>query len=382
MAYGVTPEGFNLKPFTQIQSDMQEYVRAKISKHLQLTEKTGLGNVLNAAADQLAELWEAEEFSYHAFDKDNATDEAFIALCELTGTKRRGATKGVVVTTCSFAGAATYAPGALVAHVAGFPDNRWVNRDTLNIPAAGSYPGIIFEAESAGAQGTCNPATLTVIAQPVTGWGSITNPAESTDGQDIETLEALYVRREQELQQGGSSTLPAIKANVSAVAGVVQVEAIQNRTDYPTSIPPHSFRVIVWDGVAPAASNNEIAAAILDASAGIQSVGAHSGVAVDADGVPQTIYFDRAVGVPIYVSIDVDGSTSGVAQAIVDEGSKLRAGGDIIREKLKGAAIVLPGVNDIVACTLGTTPAPVGTANIPIAIDQIALFDVSRVVVT
>jgi baseplate J-like protein len=381
MGFGVTADGFTRKTFVQIQSEMQAYVRAKISKHLQLTEKTGLGNVLNSAGDQIAEVWEAVEAAYHAADKDNALDDAFVALCELTGTKRRGATKGVVVATCTFDSVHVYAPGALVAHVNGFADNRWVNRDTIT-STVGANVGLVFEAETAGAQGRCTTGTLTKIAQTATGWTAITNPAGSTDGEDIETIEALGVRREQELQRGGSSTLAAVKSTVSAVAGVIQVASVENKTDYATTIPPHSFRLIVWDGVAPAASNDEIAQAILNASVGIQSVGASSGTAVDADGLPELVFFDRAVGVPIYVSINVDGSTVDVADAIVTEGNKLKVGGDVIREKLKGAAIVLAGVDDIVTCTLGTSPAPVGTANIPMAIDQIPLFDAARVVVT
>ncbi len=382
MTFGVTPEGFNRKTFADIQSGMQNYVRAKISKNLKLTERTGLGNVINAGATELAEVWEAVEGAYHAADKDNATDAAFVAICELTGTKQRGATKGAVLCTCNFAGLQTYAPGALIAHVQGFPDNRWVNRDEIVTTIGGDYFDVAFVAETAGSKGTCELGTLIVIAQSATGWNSITNPDRSTDGKDIETLEELGVRREQELQKGGSSTLPAIRASVSAVAGVLQVHGVENKTDYWTTLPPHSYRIIVWDGIAPTADDNEIAQAILDASVGIQSVGTSSGTAIDADGDPIVVNFDRAVGVPIWVSIEVEGSTAGVAAAVVKEGSKLGIGADVTREKLKGSVIILDNVSDIVACTLDTSASPVSTANIPMAIDQIALFDASRVVVT
>lgn len=383
MPFGVTTEGFTRKPFTQIQSEMQAYVRAKISKHLQLTEKTGLGNVLNAASDQIAEAWEAQEASYHAFDKDNALDDAFVALCELTGTKRRGATKGTASTTCTFAGGVTYPPGALIAHVDGFPDNRWVNRDTIVTTTGGSYP-VLFDAETAGAQGVALTGTLIRIAQPVTGWNTVTNAVDATPGQDIESIEALYVRREQELQRGGSGPVAAIRAAVSEVAGVVQVKSVENKTDYWTTIPPHSFRIIVWDGQSPAALNDEIAQALYDnAPGGIPTVGAYSGTAIDReDGSTVTVRFDRAAGVPVYIVADVAGSTAGVADAILAEAKKLGVGSTVIREKLKSAATLLPDVTDLASFTLGLAPAPVGTANLPMLVDQIPLFDLSRISVT
>jgi uncharacterized phage protein gp47/JayE len=380
---GVTPEGFTRKTFTQIQSDMQAYLRAKISKHLQLTEKTGLGNVVNSAADQLAELWEVGEFAYYAADKDNADEAAFVALCALTGTARRGAAKGVVNTTCAFDGGTIYPPGGLVAHVAGFPDNRWVNRDTVDTTAGAGSHLVVFLAETAGAKGIAAAGTLTKIAQPVSGWTSITNAIDATPGQDIESLEDLAVRRENELERSGTGPVSATAAAVSQLAGVLDVRWQENKTDYATTLPPHSIRIIVWDGSSPAADDDEIAQAILDSSSGgVQTVGTQSGTAVDKDGTLVTVNFDRATALLIYVSIDVVGSTAGVAAAIVAAGEKLHMGDDVIREKLKGAAAVLDTVNNIATCTLGTSPSPVGTSDIPVAIDQIPLFSASRVVVT
>ncbi len=381
---GVDSTGFTRKRFTQIQSEMQAYLRAKISKHLQLTEKTGLGNVVNAAADQLAEGWEAIEAAYHGFDPDNAHDEAFVALCELTGTKRNGATKGAVLTSCTFAGGTLYPPGALVAHVDGFPDNRWVNRDEVDTTSTPGVHVVLFEAETAGAHGIALAGTLTRIAQPVTGWDSITNAVDATPGADIESLESLALRRVEELGAAGSGPMAAIRGAVSRVSGVLQVRSQENKTDFESGgIPPHGFRIIVWDGVSPAADDDEIAQAILDAApGGIPTYGSNFGVAVDDDGLNQVINFDRAIGMPVYINVDVDGSTVGVSDAILKEAAKLRLGSTVVREKLKGAASVLPGVNDVVSFTLGLTPAPVGTSNIVMAVNQFPLFDASRISVS
>jgi uncharacterized phage protein gp47/JayE len=379
---GVTPEGFVKKIFTQIQSDMQHFLRAKISKNLQLTEKTGLGNVVNAAASELAELWDVAEHSYNAGDPDKALEASFVALCLLTGTRRRGLKKGVVDTTCNFGGGTVYPAGALVAHVTGFPNNRWVNRAEVDTRAgAGNYP-VQFEAETAGAQGTATAGTMTKIAQPLTGWNSVTNANDATPGEDIESLDELATRRVQELQEAGSSTMAGIRTDVSKVPGVLQVVSQENKTDYATTLPPHSIRIIVWDGIAPAADDDAIAQAIFDGAGAVTTVGTQSGTAVDKDGTLVTVNFDRATARLIYVSIDVVGSTIGVAEAIVAVGSKLKMGQDVVREKLKGAAVVLDTVSDIASFTLGTSPSPIGTADLSMAIDEIPLFSTSRVVVT
>lgn len=381
MTFGITPNGFKRKTFADVQASMQEYLRAKVSKHLQLTEKTGLGNVLNTAADHLAELWEVAEACYHAGDPDNADEAAFVALALLTGTHRRGATKGRVLCTCNFDGGQSYPPGALIAHVTGKPTNRWVNAETVP-DFAGTLTGIPFEAETAGAAGFCNAGTLTVMAQTVTGWNSITNPAEATPGTDLESLEALAVRREQELQLSDAGPLPAVRKKVSRVPGVVRVAAQENKTDYWGFLPPHSYRIIVWDGSGEVAANDAIAQAILDSGgAGIRSYGSLSGNAIDADGNAETVQFDRAAPILVWVDVTVVGSTAGVAEAIVAEGSKWTVGDDVVLEKVKSAVAQLPGVVDVVSFKIGKAEFPTGTTNIPIGADQIALFDLSRVTV-
>ena len=383
MLFGVTPTGFLRKPLEKIRESIHGYLRTKISPHLKLTGKTGLGSMVEGALTELDELWEVAESCYHANDPKNADEAAFVAVCEITGTERRGATKGVVLATCNLAANRTFAPGALVAHVDGEASNRWVNRDEIVSTTAGSYPGLTFEAETAGAAGKCEAGTLTKIAQTADGWNSITNPAKATPGQDIETLEQLAVRREQELQISDVGPLAAVRGAVSKVAGVIQVTAQTNRTDYWGALPPHSFRVLVWDGVAAAALNDEIAQAIVDAGcAGIASYGQLSGNAIDADGNAEVVKFDRVQEIPIHVDVTVKGSTAGVAAAIIGAGSKHNPGDDVVIAKLRGAVSGLASVTDVVSFTIGTTPSPVGTVNIQIADDRIATFDISNVSVT
>ena len=67
---------------------------------------------------------------------------------------------------------------------------------------------------------------------------------------------------------------------------------------------------------------------------------------------------------------------------LFDLGNTLVAGEDVIAEKIKCEAFKVSGVIDITDFDIGTAPAPVGDANIPITTREIAVFDTSRVTVT
>jgi hypothetical protein len=150
--------------------------------------------------------------------------------------------------------------------------------------------------------------------------------------------------------------------------------------DFANGIPPHAFQIVVWDGTSPAALNNDVAAALLAATgAGIRSVGRVFGV---ADG--QTMLFDRAVQVPIYVTCSVKGTAAlaDIQAAVIAAGASLTSGNSVIAEKIRAAIVNTSGVTDLTAFAIGTVPSPVGAANIPIPITSIGLFDNTRISVT
>lgn len=381
-AFGVTPTGFVRKTFADIQVSLFGYWRSKISKHLHLNEKTGLGNVGNGAAVQLAEAWEALEGAYYAGDPDDGDDTSFVATAELTGTVRHGATSGQVEASCKLA-AGTYPANALVAHVEGQPTNRWKNRDLFIAPTTNVY-GLVFVSELQGSGTVAALGKLNKVAQPYAGFFGVENEYfAARPGQDVESIEELALRRVTELQGSGSGPLAAIMARVSKVTGVISVRGIENTTDVydvANGVPPHAYRIVAWDGTSPAALNNDIAAAILAAgTGGIPCIGSSSGVA-NGRSVP----FDRAVQVPIYVSCTITG-TAGLADvqaAIIAKGASLTSGNNVIAEKIRASITDTPGVTDLLAFAIGTAPAPVAAANIPIPITSIGLFDTSRISVT
>jgi len=380
---GVTAAGITIKTFEECLASMQAFIRGKIGSTLILDEFDPIGNVLASSATELASAWEAVQDSYHAFDPDNAVDDRFVSLSLLSGVKRNAASKGLVTATVNVDPGSTFAPGDLVAHVAGDPDNRWLNRDTVT--ASGSA---VFESEDAGSGAVALSGTLTVIAQSVTGWNSITNAADATPGTDLESIEDLRKRREDSLAASGSATLPAIKADLAAVTGVLDADVIENKTDeYVDGLPPHSLFAVLWDGSTPAADDNEISQALFDsAAAGIRTVGSSSGTATDPDGNSHTIFWSRAAERQVYIEVEIESTTGVLAadvKAAIIAAHEASIGQDVVYNKLTGAVFEVPGVDDWATFTVGFTASPAGTSDLAIAdATEIGTLDTSRIVVT
>lgn len=387
MTTGLTTTGFS-RP---LQADLADQIladeRGSISDQLDGSASTVIGNLNQVFADQLAQAWEVLEEAVNGYDPENATDSRLVALCLLTGTIRRGATAGLVTTTLNLDASQTYAPGDLVAHVVNDPANRWHNRDTVTSTTAGTYSAT-FISEATGTGTVAAAGTLTVIASPVTGWNSITNAADATEGQDQESIEALRARREEEIALPGSGTVDAIRADVIDVTGVIECFVDENTTDVydANGLPPHSFRAVVWDGSPAAALDNDIAQAIYGSRpAGIASVGSYSGNTTTADGRVVAVAFERAAVQQIYVSVQI-ASTLGVAAADVKTAilaaMPTDVGADVVYARIAGSVFNVKGVDDYVFVHIGTSPSPSGTSNISISTSQIAILQAANITVT
>lgn len=384
---GLTAEGFERALQDEIAADIATDVRGTISAQLEISEATVIGNLVTIFSDHLAQAWELLEEAVNGLDPENATDSRLVALALLTGVARRPADKGLVTATVNLDASKTYAAGDLIAHVVDEPANRWLNRDTVTSTTAGDYSAV-FEAETAGSASSAAAGTLNVIAGSVAGWNSITNAADATPGNDIETIEDLRARREASLALAGSGTVDAIRADLLQVDGVLQVLVEENTTDATVgALSPHSFRAVVWDGDPAAADDDEIAQAIHDTRpAGIPSLGSESGTATKADGTTTMVAFERATPVPIYIDVDIV-SAAGVAiadvkDAILAEMSDLGVGDDVKINRILASVFTVDGVEDTDFVQIGITASPSGTANISIGTTEIATFDAADITVT
>ena len=102
----------------------------------------------------------------------------------------------------------------------------------------------------------CPEGTLTQVYQAVAGWDAITNPADGTLGQNVETRAEFEFRRQNSVALNGRGTCQSIYANVFQVANVLDCYVIDNptgstvdtgSTNYP--LAPHSLYVAVIGGI-------------------------------------------------------------------------------------------------------------------------------------
>ena len=214
MTAGLSSTGFEAKTLEAILADIETRERATIDPTLDTSAESVVGNLNAVMATKLRELWELAAIVYAARSPRNASLESLDALCAITGTERKGATKGTVQLSLTILHGATVPAGSVV-HVAGDVANRWVTLDavTNTLGSVGSYAALTVDAEAeAAGHALAYAHTITEIATPVAGWAFADNVLDATPGRDVETDAALRLRREREVQGAGAGTVGAITA--------------------------------------------------------------------------------------------------------------------------------------------------------------------------
>jgi uncharacterized phage protein gp47/JayE len=394
--YGVTPAGFVIKPQTAIYAAVVAKLKAAPAwgPDIDYSTNSPIGQMINALLDNPAELWELGATLYANDDPEAAVGVPLDNLSSISGTTRPDESFSVAKNVLlNLDAGATVTAGSLVSP-AGRPDVFFeLDADVTNTGgSAADVPGN-FTCSVAGPVNVA-AGQLTVIATPLSGWNSVTNPTDVVPGRDVASNQELRALRTTELFTRGSATVGAIKAAATEVSGVLSASVLENTGDTADSngLPPHSFVAIVDDGAVPAAADNDIALAIIEnRAAGIPSDGSQSGTANDDSGDAHTEHFERVTRRNVYIdcTLTVNASTfpsDGLAQVqaqIVARGNGLAVAEDVIALYIRAAAFNVAGVVDVPTFTLkiGTAPGPTDTSNLPIGTYERSSWDTSRVVV-
>jgi len=372
---GVDSTGFVAKDLLTIQGEINAALWGTISPTLNLSATSLMGEFVGATSSQIAQTWEAAQDVYAGEDIDQATGDRLTAMCRETGTNRKAATASRALMTVTLA-AGTYGVGALVVHVQGDPTARFSNISSITTAGA-TLTGQIFDCETLGAV-RANPATLTVIADPIVGFSNPTNPAEAVLGLEEEADYALRVRQKAELARRGSHTVDAIRVDIADVTDVTFVRVIENDTNATVdSIPAHAFETIVLGGTTQAI----VDALLLAKPAGIQAYGTTSGTAVDTQGVSHTLAFTRPTEIPIFLDLAVtvlSGAYAGDAAlktALTDwADANLGVGTDVLLSRLVYICLGVAGVVDASA-EIGSAYGVTSAANFVVGSREIATLD-------
>lgn len=196
--------------------------------------------------------------------------------------------------------------------------------------------------------------TITSILTPVSGWASVTNPADGILGRAVETDVQLRRRRKESLHIAGAASIDALRAHLRAeIESVETVSVYENRGHDEDAFgrPGHSIEAVIQGG-----ADGDIGAKLWELKpAGIETFGNTTVVVTDAQGDGQEVSFTRPVEIRILVvcraQVDIlqfpGIGADTIKQAIADFGNALAVGEDVSIRKFYGAVFAVPGVLDV-----------------------------------
>lgn len=406
--FGLTSSGFIIEPLDQILSDIEQVELSGISPSLNVQAEEPIGVVNGIVAQKIFELWQLAAALYNGMDPDQAVGDQLASLALLTGTKRDPATETVVFgCTVNVNAGFSQAPGTMFASVTGNPSVLYTNEETVASVGGGNVT-VDFKATTAGPNQAL-AGTLIVIAVPITGWNSITNPNDGVVGSNIEADPALRIRRDEELQASGSDTADSIRSLIfrdlqpdgpppfTTSSATVAATVLHNDTDTTDSngLPPHSIEAIVYQPGNTSA--DDIAFATLLSQNKAAGINTHSGNGtskpiVDSQGTTENIFYTRPTAVRLFVDITlttdpitfpsngaalVKNALHVYANGGVDNGGLVQQGhynpgSEVFVLALQAQAFTVPGVLDVTAFKVDTVFPPLNTANLPIDIRHVA----------
>lgn len=322
---------------------------------------------------------------FQSFSPTYAQGNELSSLVKINGIKRQTATHSTA--TGNIVGVVgTVITNGVVKDSSG---NLWNLPTTVTIPLAGTI-AVTVTAQASGSL-VIPAGQINQIYNPQYGWQSFTSTTDSIPGNPVENDAALRTRQSQSTALPALGIKAALFAAVGAVLGVTRYWIYENDTGVTDAngLPPHSITAVVQGGAVA-----DIANAIWSKKPpGIQTNGTTSYTVYDQYGLPSVINYDVLTQTQIYFAVTIKAlpgyvSTTGTAliAALVAFVNNLVIGEDVYTSQAQAAASLIGQAIGqtfyITSFTLGTAPAPVGTANIVIPYDSAAACATGNVVLT
>lgn len=349
------------------------------------------GQWINILAELVADNDELAEVVYNAMADAGATGAQLARLATLTGITKKPATFSTVTI-----------------NVTGTPSTVIPTGSLIGLGLPGDDTNVKFEVQPSsitiGGGGTGSGTARSIVTGPVhaaaghltkklmviSGWDTVTNPSDAALGANAETDPALRIRRRASVAIPSQAMTDGLYAQLLDLPNVHGAAVYENFSGAPVQkgtiiLPPHSLYAIV-DGGDPA----DIANAIwVGKSQGSTLVGSITQDVTDTQGKAQTMRWDAPVDAPIYVTVLLNVATNTtvknqIKQAIVDYGTDAFGIGQEV-EWLRLADPINPitKANALKALSIfiGRAPSPTLEADVVMDFNEIARWDISRIVV-
>lgn len=380
--------GLNGLTLTQIRENLRESVET--SSDLGAAVSTGndtiAGMILDASAIELETLYRLLDDLWAGWDVNQAEGVALDNQNQLRGVIRNPARNSTVILRC----AGDAGTKILAGSIAAIPNGgaRWITDSENEIPDLGGGAGYIDIPATAEDTGpiTAPANTITDIITGITGWDTVTNPAdEESLGEDVES-DADY-RLRGEGGSTGSTTEEAIYTRLTELDDVAAAVVTSNRgeTVDANGTPGHT----IWAIIHPATVDPQTIAETIwneaGAPAGIGFRGAQTATVTDTtSGEAHEIRWDWATEIDLWVSVvgtkDANYPAGGdvlVKEAITDYFSVARVGQDVYPAPIEGAVttgpLAVPGIKTLDALLkVGSAPGGGDVNPIEININEYA----------
>lgn len=413
----ITDQGITGTSLNEYLADLQTRTLA-IDPDWNLDPDTPDGEKLGIDAEMLANLDEGIVAAYRAKDPDSATGEALRNIGKISGVAIRDATYSVApITITGPAGTVLPANSQIRSKV---DNSLWLTTAAIVIGVSQSATG--FATCVTPGRVLAAAGELTVIGTPYPGWSSVTNAA-AAPGEDAESDVEFRARRNNSVSLPGSNMKDNMLAAVANVAGVTDVKILENNSDEPADsdgIPYTAIAVIVNGG-----SDQDIGQAMYSKyNPGTPMYPRYStktdtwvdppgttGVMVQitspSTGNNETMTFQRAVALPIFVSVGVQRKGNlpsdieqRIKDAIVEDSTKklfsddqvkgFNQGGYDIGEVVPVGRLYTPvnkvlgqyGDSYITSLTIGLSAGSQGVTPIQPGIAELATFDPDNITVS
>lgn len=246
----------------------------------------------------------------------------------------------------------------------------------------------------------CPAGSLSQIYRVVPGWDGITNPADGIIGRDEETASEFEKRRAASVAGNATGILPAIRAAVLAVTGVIDAFVTENATASPVTVGGVSIAANSIYVAASGGTDAAVAAAIWSKKApGCAYTGSTTVTVSDTRGYapPYPSYavkFTRPSALPIHFAIEIADNgivpadaADQIKAAVVaafngdDGGERARIGAKIYALRYASGITSLGPWAQLVSLLIGTTSSP-ADSEISVDINKLPTLDPANITVT
>jgi len=386
--YGISSTGFKRKRLDLLLAELNSEVKSIFGENFNVSPESPDGQVNGVISESNANLWEIAEESYNAFNPKAASGVTLSNLVQLNGITRLPDTKSKAELNLTGDPGTVIPEGSLVS--TSDTGNELSTDTSVTIDGAGN--AVVQATALEFGPITMLAGTITEIDSPVTGWDTVNNTADATEGTNEESDTGLRARRQRSVARDAQAIIDGIRAAVENIDNVTQSVVLENDTDAvdANGLPAHSFQVVVSGG-----TDIDVADIIwLKKPAGIQAFGDITEQVIDSQGISHDISFSRPTAVIIYVEVTITtfaeypaNGDALIKQAIVDyangdlvDNRSFGLADDVIYTRLYTPINNVPG-HEIDDLQISITSPAVGVVNIPISVTEIADFQIANITV-